>query len=94
MKIYFSDLAQKEFQDAIYYYDEIMSQLCNELILEIEDAKQLILSFPMAWSKIGKNQRKFVLKKFPYMIIYKIYCDRILIAAFAHQHRKPYYYIK
>ena len=70
------------------------AQLCNELILEVEEAKQLILSFPMTWSKIGKNQRKFVLKKFPYMIIYKIYCDRILIAAFAHQHRKPYYYVK
>lgn len=48
MKIYFSDLAQKEFQDAIYYYDEIMCQFCNELILEVEDAKHLILSFPMA----------------------------------------------
>jgi len=39
MKIYFSDLAQKELQDAIYYYDEIMCQLCNELILDVEDAK-------------------------------------------------------
>ena len=93
MKIYFSQLAQKELQDAIYYYDEITSRLGDELLHEIEEAKNLISSFPLAWSEIKNHQRKYVLKRFPYMLIYKVYVDRIVIAAFAHQHRHPDYYI-
>ena len=93
MNIFFSSLAQKELQNAVLYYDEISSALGDELLIETEQAKNVILSFPLAWSSAGKNQRKYVLRKFPYMIIYKIYCDRIVIAAFAHQHRHPEHYI-
>ena len=93
MNIYFSALAQKELQEAIYYYDEISSALGDELLREVEHAKKYILSFPLAWSPAGKEQRKYMLQRFPYLIIYKVYCDRIVVAAFAHQHRPPEHYI-
>uniref|UniRef100_B3EKD7 Plasmid stabilization system n=1 Tax=Chlorobium phaeobacteroides (strain BS1) TaxID=331678 RepID=B3EKD7_CHLPB len=60
---------------------------------EVEQAKKNILTFPLAWSSVGKEQRKYVLPRFPYLIIYKVYCDRVVVAAFAHQHRLPENYI-
>lgn len=93
MNVYFSALAQKELQDAVSYYDEISPSLGDELIREIEQAKNNILSFPLAWSSAGKEQRKYILPRFPYLIIYKVYCDRVVVAAFAHQHRLPENYI-
>ncbi len=93
MKIYFSQLAQKELQDAIHYYDEITPRLGDEILHELEEAKHLILSFPLAWAKIKNNQRKYILKRFPYILIYKVYVDRIVIATFAHQHRLPEQYM-
>ena len=93
MNVYFSALAQKELQDAVSYYGEISPSLGDELIREIEQAKNNILSFPFAWSSVGKEQRKYILPRFPYLIIYKVYCDRVVVAAFAHQHRLPENYI-
>ena len=62
MKIYFSSLAQKEFQDAITYYDELSPSLGDELIYETQIAENLILLFSLFWAKISKNQRKYTLK--------------------------------
>ncbi|PWW80972.1 plasmid stabilization protein [Prosthecochloris marina] len=93
MNVYFSALAQKELQEAVSYYDEISPVLGDELLREVEQAKSNILSFPFAWSSAGKEQRKYVLPRFPYLIIYKVYCDRVVVAAFAHQHRLPEDYI-
>lgn len=93
MKIYFSQIAQKELQEAVYYYDEITPRLADELLHELEESKKLITFFPLAWTKTKNNQRKYILKRFPYMLIYKVYADRIVIAAFAHQHRLPENYI-
>ncbi|UZJ37737.1 type II toxin-antitoxin system RelE/ParE family toxin [Prosthecochloris sp. SCSIO W1103] len=93
MNVYFSALAQKELQEAVSYYDEISPALGDELLREVEQAKSNILSFPFAWSSAGKEQRKYVLPRFPYLIIYKVYCDRVVVAAFAHQHRLPEDYI-
>lgn len=93
MKVYFSALAQKELQEAVTYYDEISSSLGDELVREVEQAERRILSFPFAWSTVGEEQRKYVLPRFPYLILYKVYCDRVVIAAFAHQHRPPENYI-
>ena len=36
---------------------------------------------------------KFLLKRFPYLVLYIPEEDKILITAIAHQHRKPDYYI-
>ncbi|MGL1959618.1 MAG: type II toxin-antitoxin system RelE/ParE family toxin, partial [Colwellia sp.] len=75
MKLYFSQLAQKELQDAVYYYDEIAKELGSSLLNEVSEAGTLLVKFPLAWSKIGKNQRRYLLKRFPYMLIYKVYAD-------------------
>ena len=39
MNVYFSALAQKELQEAVSYYDEISPALSDELLREIEQAK-------------------------------------------------------
>jgi plasmid stabilization system protein ParE len=93
MKILLSDFAHQELNEAVYFYDEISASLGDALIEELKDAKKLILAYPYGWAKVGYNQRKYVLKRFPYIILYRVYKDIILISAFAHQHRKPYNYI-
>jgi len=93
MKIVFSKSAHSEVKEALYYYDDIAPKLSNRLLAEVKKATKHILDFPFAWSKIGNNQRKYVLNIFPYMIIFKIYENTIVIASFAHLHQKPESYI-
>ena len=93
MKLLFSVTAKKELQEAVDYYDDISSSLVDHILEEVVEAQKHILFFPKAWAIIGENQRKYSLKKFPYLIIYKIYPNKIIILAFAHKHRFPEYYI-
>ncbi len=94
MKIHFSLLAQKEYQEAVSYYDDQNIIFGDQFIEEVDEAINLIISFPHAWSKVGTKLRKYVLKRFPYVIFYKPYDDHIVISAIAHQHRNPSYYLK
>ncbi len=63
MKLFFSELAQNELQDAVTYYDEISSLLGDALIKEVKQAEKLITVFPFAWTSVGNHQRKYILKK-------------------------------
>ena len=94
MKINFTTLAQQEYQEAVFYFDDQSPDLADQFIEEIEEAVQLILSFPNAWGKAGDKQRKYILKRFPYIILYKLYEDHVIISAIAHQHRNPSYWIE
>jgi len=93
MNLFLTRMAQTEFREAFSYYDELAPTLANQLVAELENAQKRILSFPLAWSKAGKSQRKYILQKFPYMLIYKVFPDRIVVTAFAHSHREPESYI-
>ncbi len=94
MKVYLTLLSKKEYQEAVAYYDEQSRVVGDKFIAEVEEAIDLIRYYGLAWPKVTKNLRRYVLKRFPYMMLYKIYKDRIVIFAIAHQHRHPSYYLK
>lgn len=54
----------------------------------------LIAENPYVGQPWGRRARGYVLKRFPYTIYYQIRTDYVLIAAFAHQKRRPGYWAK
>ena len=94
MKVYFISLSQKEYQEAVYYYDDQGVFVGDKFIDEVEEAIKLIMTFPLAWPIVNNTLRRYILKRFPHIILYKSYEDRIVVFAIAHQHRKPSYYLK
>ena len=59
---------------------------------EIESGLAQIKKFPMAWSVYEADYRRYLLKRFPYGVIYRIELDTIYIIAAAHLHRNPGYW--
>jgi len=57
--------ARDEFFRAIEYYENQNKGLGIEFIAKIEEAIARIVDFPYAWSRLGQNLRKCLLKKFP-----------------------------
>ena len=84
--------ADKELEEAIDYYNDQLSglgdQFYNAFLASIHHLKQA----PAAWRKIGKNTRRINIKRFPYLILYVIDGQEILITCVAHQHRNPTHY--
>lgn len=84
--------AKAEYLASIAYYDDENIGLGAAFAQEVEDAIQLILSYPSAWPTMGGDVRRCMLGRFPYGIIYTTFDERILIIAVAHAKRAPGYW--
>jgi toxin ParE1/3/4 len=45
-----------------------------------------------AWAKYFHGTRRYLLKRFPYVVVYRVSADRIEIVAIAHGRRKTAYW--
>jgi hypothetical protein len=93
-KLFLHPLAVKEMLEAKKFYNSKVNGLGDHLFEEIDIAIKLIEETPVTWSTIYKNLHRFILKKFPFAVIYRIKEDPIQVIAFMHQRRKPLYWKK
>lgn len=58
----------------------------------IDDAIEHIRERPGSWPRFAGNTRRYLLRGFPYAVIYREQGDAIQILAFAHLRRRPNYW--
>lgn len=92
MKVTFIEPSDQELEDAIDFYEDQFPGLGKAFYNEVMSCINLIERFPNSWRKVGKKTRKCLLKRFPYLLLYIVDDDELLITAIAHQHRDPDYY--
>lgn len=93
-KLFLHPLAMEEMLEAKNFYNFKVNGLGNHLFEEIDRAIKLIEETPVTWPTIFKDLHRFILKKFPFAVIYRIKDDSIQVIAFMHQRRKPLYWRK
>ena len=93
MRIEFIPKAQQELAEAIEFYEQQLDGLGMLFYEEVAQSLVMIDLFPEGWQLITKITRKCCLHKFPYMILYGIVNDVIVISSIAHQHRHPKSYL-
>jgi hypothetical protein len=80
-------------EDAFEWYQIQMSGLGFAFLDEVDEGVHRIVSWPQAHSAIGWDQRRCLIRRFPYGLIYRIDGDTIIVLAVAHLHRKPRYWM-
>ncbi len=85
MKFSFHEIAEKEFINAIEYYEECQEGLGERFSEEIYATIKRICEHPYAWTDIDAKTRRCLTNKFPYD-------NHIRIMAVMHLHRKPDYW--
>lgn len=93
MKILFDPLAVNELNDAVEYYNLCDPGLGDRFKDSVYQGIQKIMEYPGAWQHQSERTRRFVLKTFPYKIIYSLEDDLLYILAIASSHREPDYWI-
>jgi len=93
-KLFLHPLAIEEMIEAKNFYNSKVNGLGSLLFAEIDRAIGLIEETPVSWPTISKDLQRFILKKFPFAVIYRIKEDSIQVLAFMHQHREPFYWKK
>ena len=81
-----------ELNEAYHWYQAQKKDLGERFFQDLDDAFKQIQTTPKFWPLADFGMRKFVLKKFPYSILYPINQDHFKVLAVMHQRRKPGYW--
>ena len=84
--------AQKEAEEAARWYRERSARAAAEFVEELNRAIDDIRSAPQRWRAGIHGTRKFLLRRFPFALVYRELPSAIQLLAVAHGHRRPGYW--
>ncbi|MDH4165627.1 MAG: type II toxin-antitoxin system RelE/ParE family toxin [Gammaproteobacteria bacterium] len=92
MKYEFHPEAEQELYEAASRYESEVSELGFRFADEVERVILLLLDRPELGSRLDDELRHFVLRRFPFSVVYAVASDVVYIVAVAHGSREPGYW--
>ena len=93
MNIRFVEEAQREFLDAISFYEEARAGLGRRFKDEVDRSILWIADHPDLYRLRPGAYRRINLRVFPYYVPYIVRGETLWVLAVAHGSRKPFYWI-
>ena len=90
----FHDEASAEYDAAFDWYLKQSSDAASNFDAEVDRALADIASSPQRWAAGAHSTRRYLLRRFPYILIYREWQGDIQIVAVAHTSRRPGYWKK
>lgn len=88
----FLEQALEEAEQAARWYAERSSAAAAAFLAELERALAAIEHAPASWPPFDHGTRRYLLKRFPYSVVYRCRDEKITVLAVAHAHRRPGYW--
>jgi plasmid stabilization system protein ParE len=92
-RLHYLDEARRELGEAFDWYAARSRRAAAALLREIEQAAADIVESPDRWPYLRSDVRRYVLRRFPYSLLYRQVQDSIQIIAVAHHKRRPGYWV-
>jgi toxin ParE1/3/4 len=80
--------ARSELRQSVLWYEERRPGLGQSFAAHVRQAVQAIVEGPERWP-LRRGTRRYVLRKFPYTIAYRVSPEEVVILAVAHQRLDP-----
>ena len=91
-KIRFRRGAWRDLIEAYDWYRDRSQSAAENFLAEVDAALAQVSESPEAWPSYERGTRHFILKRYPYSVIYRAGDDIITIVAVAHHKRRPGYW--
>lgn len=92
MIVDFHPEASEEVLEAARFYESRQEELGTRFLDALQKALDTIEYDPYIWKADKMGRRKYLVWKFPYIVIYKVLSSRLYVLAVAHTSRKPGYW--
>ena len=92
MRFTWNPEALAEYNEAALYYGDRVPGLDDDFCEEVEAGIATICEAPDRWRLIDGRVRRYIIKRFPYAMIYQFLPDRVRIIAVMHHSREPEYW--
>ncbi|HST63422.1 MAG TPA: type II toxin-antitoxin system RelE/ParE family toxin [Longimicrobium sp.] len=94
MRLRVHPLAVREINEAADRYKEISADAEDRFTLAVERAFERVREHPQIGEEVVRGERRLVLRRFPYKLIYRPRPAWIFIVAIAHHKRRDGYWRK
>ena len=84
--------ALEEARAARIWYAERSPTAAIRFVIEVDHAIDEISQHPLRWPAHLHGTRKYRLRRFPYLIVYRALLDRVQVIACQHGKRRPGYW--
>lgn len=88
----FLGAARAELRREVEFYDAQLPGLGAELVSEVEYAVRQLRSFPELGKPAVADTRQLAIRRFPFLLVYRIREAELVVVAVAHQRRRPNYW--
>ena len=88
----FHEEASAEYDAAFEWYLERSPDAALKFDIEVDRALAQIVQFPQRWAAGSHSTRRFLLRQFPFLLIYRVQPTGVQIVAVAHTSRRPGYW--
>ncbi|MBI5166220.1 MAG: type II toxin-antitoxin system RelE/ParE family toxin [candidate division NC10 bacterium] len=88
----FHPAAAEEVAAAVQWYRERSEEAARALVAELDRAVAMIAEAPERWARYVKGTRRFLLRRFPFAVVYRQRQDVVEVVAVAHARRRPGYW--
>ena len=88
----FHELAEAELNEGAAYYARAREGLGEAFLAEVRRSLDAVLETPLAGTLVENDIRWWVVRRFPYSIIYRVRADHLRVLAIAHHKRRPFYW--
>ncbi len=92
MRVVHHPIATTEIGDAARYYEERVAGLGVDFLNEVDEAVRVIVAMPKCWPVLERDVRRYLLRRFPFALYFRIREDYIQILACKHHSRHPDYW--
>ena len=79
------DMAKEAYQ----WYEEQQSGLGDSFMIELDSCYDKLEISPISYTKIKKHFRHILLKKFPYVVIFEVINNDVIVYSVFHTSRNP-----
>jgi len=91
-RLEYLDEALVEAEEVARWYAERSPTAAAAFTDELDVAGAAIEEAPGAWPPYEHGTRRFLLRRFPYFVVYRTEPTRVVIIAVAHAHQRPGYW--
>jgi plasmid stabilization system protein ParE len=85
-------LAESEFTDALCWYAERSETIARRFDDEFSQALVVIVNDPERFPRMDSRHRFYLMRSFPYQILYRSVGNIVTVIAVAHTARQPTYW--
>lgn len=82
-------LAIRELRAAYRWYESERLGLGAEFMKSVHSTLETVRTHPTASTLLGTHTRRVLVARFPYVVLFTVEADQVLVVAIQHMHRDP-----